>query len=118
MSSGATIDTNRCCLAPSGNSLKRFVESNLPFYTLSSLNYHILQALSTVFRIDDTEKYAYNRLYFNGTVSDLMKLSLVVPCYNEAGNVQSFQDAFIGAFDGCGYDYEIIFVDDGSRDAT
>ena len=47
-----------------------------------------------------------------------MKLSLVVPCYNEAENVALFQDAVISAFDGCGYDYEIVFVDDGSRDAT
>ena len=47
-----------------------------------------------------------------------MKLSLVVPCYNEAENVAAFQDAVIGAFDGCGYDYEVIFVNDGSRDAT
>jgi len=47
-----------------------------------------------------------------------MKLSLVVPCYNEAENVAAFQEAVIGAFDGCGYDYEIVFVDDGSRDAT
>ncbi len=47
-----------------------------------------------------------------------MKLSLVVPCYNEAENVALFQDAVIAAFSGCGYDYEIIFVDDGSKDAT
>lgn len=47
-----------------------------------------------------------------------MKLSLVVPCYNEAENVQVFQDAVICAFEGCGYDYEIVFVDDGSKDAT
>ena len=47
-----------------------------------------------------------------------MKLSLVVPCYNEAESVALFQDAVIQAFDGCGYDYEIIFVDDGSKDAT
>ena len=47
-----------------------------------------------------------------------MKLSLVVPCYNEAENVAVFQDAVITAFKGCGYDYEIVFVDDGSRDAT
>ena len=47
-----------------------------------------------------------------------MKLSLVVPCYNEAENVADFQEAVIGAFEGCGYDYEIVFVDDGSRDAT
>lgn len=47
-----------------------------------------------------------------------MKLSLVVPCYNEAENVAAFQQAVISAFEGCGYDYEIVFVDDGSRDAT
>ena len=47
-----------------------------------------------------------------------MKLSLVVPCYNEAENVALFQDAVIEAFRDCGYDYEIIFIDDGSRDAT
>ena len=47
-----------------------------------------------------------------------MKLSLIAPCYNEGENVQPFQDAVIAAFDGCGYDYEIIFVDDGSKDAT
>ena len=47
-----------------------------------------------------------------------MKLSLVVPCYNEAENVALFQDAVIEAFQDCGYDYEIIFIDDGSRDAT
>ena len=47
-----------------------------------------------------------------------MKLSLVVPCFNEAENVAPFQEAVIGAFADCGYDYEIIFVDDGSKDAT
>lgn len=47
-----------------------------------------------------------------------MKLSLVVPCYNEAENVARFQEATIAAFAGCGYDYEIVFVDDGSKDAT
>ena len=47
-----------------------------------------------------------------------MKLSLVVPCYNEAENVAAFQDAVMQAFDGCGYDYEIVFVNDGSKDAT
>lgn len=47
-----------------------------------------------------------------------MKLSMVVPCYNEAENVAALQTAVIQAFAGCGYDYEIIFVDDGSNDAT
>ena len=49
---------------------------------------------------------------------DIMKLSLVVPCYNEAENVAMFQEAVISAFSNCGYDYEIIFIDDGSKDAT
>ena len=47
-----------------------------------------------------------------------MKLSLVVPCYNEAENVAAFQDAVISAFETAYYDYEIVFVNDGSRDAT
>ena len=47
-----------------------------------------------------------------------MKLSLVVPCYNEQENILSFQQAVINAFSDCGYDYEIIFIDDGSADKT
>lgn len=47
-----------------------------------------------------------------------MKLSLIVPCYNEAENVELFQNETIKAFQDCGYSYEIIFVDDGSIDAT
>lgn len=47
-----------------------------------------------------------------------MKLSLIVPCYNEAENVSTFQEAVICAFQDCGYDYEIIFIDDGSKDDT
>ena len=47
-----------------------------------------------------------------------MKLSLIAPCYNEAENVAAFQDAVIAAFDDCGYDYEIVFINDGSKDAT
>ena len=47
-----------------------------------------------------------------------MKLSLVVPCYNEAENVALFQNTVMEAFRDCGFDYEIIFIDDGSRDGT
>ena len=47
-----------------------------------------------------------------------MKLSLIAPCFNEAENVRPFQEAVMADFDGCGYDYEIIFVNDGSHDAT
>ena len=44
-----------------------------------------------------------------------MKLSLVVPCYNEAENVAAFEEAVMTAFSGCGYDYEVNYVNDGSR---
>lgn len=47
-----------------------------------------------------------------------MKLSLVVPCYNEAENISAFQDAVIHAFKDCQYSYEIVFIDDGSHDTT
>ena len=47
-----------------------------------------------------------------------MKLSLIAPCFNEGENVAPFQQAVMEAFRDCGYDYEIIFVNDGSRDAT
>lgn len=47
-----------------------------------------------------------------------MKLSLIVPCFNESENVSALQDAIIETFDPCGYEYEIIFVDDGSTDET
>ena len=47
-----------------------------------------------------------------------MKLSLIVPCFNEAENVELFQDETMKAFQDCGYTFEIIYVDDGSTDAT
>lgn len=47
-----------------------------------------------------------------------MKLSLVVPCYNEAENIANFQNAVMEAFRDCPYNFEIIFIDDGSIDAT
>ena len=47
-----------------------------------------------------------------------MKLTLIAPSFNEAEDVAPFQQAVMEAFDGCGYDYEIVFVNDGSRDAT
>ena len=47
-----------------------------------------------------------------------MKLSLIVPCYNEEENIRPFHDAVVNAFRGENYDYEIVFVNDGSRDNT
>ena len=47
-----------------------------------------------------------------------MMLSLVVPCYNEGENVRSFYNACITAFEGSFFSYEIIFINDGSKDNT
>lgn len=47
-----------------------------------------------------------------------MVLSLIVPCYNEEGNVEKFFAETNKAFAGKGFDYEFVFVDDGSRDST
>ena len=47
-----------------------------------------------------------------------MKLSLIVPCYNEEENVFAFRDAVVQTFCNCGYEYEILFIDDGSTDNT
>ncbi|MCD7872703.1 MAG: glycosyltransferase family 2 protein [Clostridiales bacterium] len=47
-----------------------------------------------------------------------MRLSLVVPCYNEEGNVEKFYSEVVNAFNGKVDDYEFVFVNDGSRDKT
>lgn len=45
-------------------------------------------------------------------------LSLIVPCYNEEGNVEKFYDCVEAAFEGKVQSYEYVFVNDGSRDKT
>lgn len=47
-----------------------------------------------------------------------VKHSLVIPCYNEEGNVEIFFAAAKEAMVGYTDSYELIFVNDGSRDKT
>ena len=47
-----------------------------------------------------------------------MKVTLVVPCYNEENNVGLFYDVAEAAFCNTGFNYEIVFVNDGSKDNT
>ena len=47
-----------------------------------------------------------------------MKLSLVVPCYNEEDNIRDFYHAAKRVFDAEEYEYEMIFINDGSKDKT
>ncbi len=47
-----------------------------------------------------------------------MKLSLIVPCYNEEGNVEKFFDLVNEKFENKVESYEFVFVNDGSTDST
>lgn len=46
------------------------------------------------------------------------KVSLVVSCYNEEQALSQFYEATLGVLFGVSWDYEIIFVNDGSVDGT
>ena len=45
-------------------------------------------------------------------------VSIVVPSYNEEGNVETLAHRLIGVFSNLPYRFEVIFVDDGSSDHT
>lgn len=47
-----------------------------------------------------------------------MKLSLVIPCYNEENNVERFYEVTEQAFASADIELEYVFVNDGSRDGT
>ncbi|MBU6142092.1 glycosyltransferase family 2 protein [Patescibacteria group bacterium] len=47
-----------------------------------------------------------------------MKLSFILPLYNEAENLPHLFDSIHAVIKEHGYDYELIAVDDGSRDAS
>ena len=47
-----------------------------------------------------------------------MKLSLIVPCYNEEANILPFYDEVYKTFKDKKYKVELIFINDGSRDNT
>jgi glycosyltransferase involved in cell wall biosynthesis len=46
-----------------------------------------------------------------------MKLSIVIPVYNEADNLPLLHQALHDALDPMGRDWEVVYVDDGSKDA-
>jgi len=47
-----------------------------------------------------------------------MELSIIVPLYNEEDSVSPLYDAIVAAINPLNLNYEIIFVDDGSKDNT
>ena len=49
---------------------------------------------------------------------DKKLISIVVPCYNEELTVEKFYSEAVRVFSDLKHDYEIIFVNDGSKDST
>jgi undecaprenyl-phosphate 4-deoxy-4-formamido-L-arabinose transferase len=47
-----------------------------------------------------------------------MRISVVVPVYNEEGNLPELLARLVAVMDGAGRPYELVFVDDGSRDRS
>src|SRR5690242_15251744 len=45
-------------------------------------------------------------------------ISIVIPAYNEEGNLPNLMDRLLPVMRGLGKSFEIIFTDDGSRDRT
>ena len=46
------------------------------------------------------------------------RLSVVVSCYNEAQGLEKFYQETAAVLKSCGWDYELLFVNDGSTDET
>ena len=51
-------------------------------------------------------------------MSENKKISVVVPLYNEEGNVKNLHAKILSACQNLGREFEIIFIDDGSKDKT
>jgi glycosyltransferase involved in cell wall biosynthesis len=47
-----------------------------------------------------------------------MIVSIVIPCYNEEENIEAFYNEFIKVFKQTDYKYELVFINDGSKDKT
>lgn len=53
-----------------------------------------------------------------GNKSNKLDISVIVPAFNEEGNIKDAINSVLGALEGITEDYEIIVIDDGSRDQT
>jgi glycosyltransferase involved in cell wall biosynthesis len=63
-------------------------------------------------------KGIYNSISFNEMNEEKPFLSVVVPLYNEEGNVRELHRRILEACQKLGKSFEIIFIDDGSTDET
>jgi dolichyl-phosphate beta-glucosyltransferase len=53
-----------------------------------------------------------------GAETELVELSVVIPCYNERGRLPASLERVLEFLDGSGRSFEIVVVDDGSADGT
>jgi glycosyltransferase involved in cell wall biosynthesis len=51
-------------------------------------------------------------------MSDKIELSVVIPLYNEEESIEALYDELSSVMDSLGHTYEVIIVDDGSKDAS
>jgi glycosyltransferase involved in cell wall biosynthesis len=55
---------------------------------------------------------------FQFNYDDLAMISVVIPIFNEQENLPALRNRLAAAMETCGEDWEVIFVDDGSRDES
>ena len=48
----------------------------------------------------------------------MKKISIVIPVYNEQDNLKEFHKRITAIMNDTGYDYNLVFVDDGSKDSS
>lgn len=48
----------------------------------------------------------------------LKKISLIIPCYNEQESLPCFYEEVVKILSSLHYEYELLFIDDGSKDQT
>ena len=65
------------------------------------------------------EVYVYNRFIGDSKLGGVERqLSILVPVYNECENVAPMVREVAAALSGTGVDYELVFIDDASKDGT
>lgn len=63
-------------------------------------------------------KTFYQNLYVLQGGFDLKKLTLIVPCFNEQEALPFFYKEAISVLKNLNYEYELLFINDGSKDNT
>ena len=81
------------------------------------LEYPTILLREVALQVDSDPPLPYNLLTYKGQLR-MNGISVVVPVYNEEENVVESYREIRGVLSGMNMPFEIIFVDDGSRDAT